>query len=77
MKKRISLFLVFAMLITLIVPFTITTVSADTPTEITTKEELAAMSPSGNYVLANDVTYSSSRRSMFTLETSIAGFCGR
>ena len=58
MKKRISLFLVFAMLITLIVPFTITTVSADTPTEITTKEELAAMSPSGNYVLANDVTIS-------------------
>ena len=58
MKKQLSILLVFAMLITLIVPFTITTVSADTPTEITTKEELAAMSPSGNYVLANDVTIS-------------------
>lgn len=58
MKKRISLFLVFAMLVTLLVPLTVTTVSADDPTLITDQAGLAAMSASGNYKLANDVTIS-------------------
>ncbi|MBO4309107.1 MAG: hypothetical protein J5885_04685 [Clostridia bacterium] len=58
MKKRISLFLVFAMLVTLLVPLAVTTVSADEPTLITDQAGLAAMSASGNYKLANDVTIS-------------------
>ena len=57
MKKRISLILVFAMLLTLIVPFAIETVSADA-TAISSQADLAAMSSSGSYYLANDITIS-------------------
>ena len=57
MKKRISLILVFAILVSLIVPFTIPTVSA-AASAITDQTGLAGMSTSGSYYLANDITIS-------------------
>lgn len=57
-KRLLSLLLAFAMLVTLLVPLAVTTVSADEPTLITNQAGLAAMSASGNYKLANDVTIS-------------------
>ena len=56
-RKILSALLVFAMLITLIVPMTIISVSADA-NAITSQADLAAMSASGNYYLANDITIS-------------------
>ena len=55
MKKRVSLILVVTMLFTLFVPFTVT---ADTPTLITDQAGILAMSATGNYKLANDITIS-------------------
>ena len=55
MKKRISLILVFAMLLSLLVPLTVITVSAD-PTLLTNASGLSGMSATGNYKLANDIT---------------------
>ena len=59
MKNRriLSVLLVFAMLITLILPMTVVTVSADV-TLITNQAGLKAMSATGSYKLANDITIS-------------------
>ena len=58
-KKILSFLLVLSLLVTLIVPFTVTTASAD-GTAIANQSELAGMSATGNYYLANDITISSS-----------------
>ena len=68
-KRLLSLLLAFAMLITLLVPLTVTTVSADAPTLITNQTGLAGISASGNYKLANDITISGTW-------TGISGFTG-
>ena len=69
MKKRISLFLVFAMLVTLLVPLAVTTVSADDPTLITDQASFVSAiatnsvkdsdgKATGSFKLANDITIS-------------------
>lgn len=58
MKKILSVFLILALSLALLIPLGITTVSADTPTEITDQAGLAAMTADGNYKLANDITIS-------------------
>ena len=69
MKKRISLFLIFAMLITLLVPLAVTTVSADEPTLITDQASFVSAiatnstkdadgKATGTFKLANDITIS-------------------
>ena len=56
--KRLSLLLAVAMLVALIVPFSVTTVSAADPTLITDSAGILAMSTTGSYKLANDITIS-------------------
>ena len=69
MKKRISLFLVFTMLVTLLVPLAVTTVSADEPTLITDQASFVSAiatnsvkdadgKATGTFKLANDITIS-------------------
>ncbi|MBO4309152.1 MAG: hypothetical protein J5885_04910, partial [Clostridia bacterium] len=57
-KRSLSLLLAFTMLITLLVPFAVTAVSADPPTLITNQAGLAAMTENGKYRLENDITIS-------------------
>ena len=75
-KRYFSFLLVFALLVTLLVPLGATTVSADEPTAISDQAELAAMTASGNYVLANDITISGtwSYSSKFTGSLDGAGY---
>ena len=69
MKKRISLILVVAMLLTLLVPLTVTTVSAETPVLITDQASFVSAiatnsvkdsdgKATGTFKLANDITIS-------------------
>ena len=73
MKKLISALLILALSVALLIPFGIVTVSADEPTLITDQEGILAMSATGNYKLANDITISGTWRNTTPFKGSLDG----
>lgn len=82
MKKFLSVFLTLTLVLALLIPFGITSVSADeAPTLIHDQAELAAISLNGNYKLANDIEISGEWNGIIGAKeiegkTETAGFAG-